>query len=44
MELHFVKSDLKFSPRKMFVSLEKQKSLKPKFIRNLKFLDTVYCL
>ena len=33
MELHFVKNNLRFSSEKMFVSLEKQKLLKPEFMR-----------
>ena len=32
MELHFVKHDSRFLSGKIFVSLEKQKLLKPEFI------------
>ena len=36
IELNFVKNDIRFSSGKMFVSLEKRKLLKPKFMREWK--------
>ena len=39
MELHFVKNDLRFSSKKIFVSLEKQKLLKPEFMRDSSKFD-----
>ena len=36
IELNFVKNDIRFSSGKMFVSLEKRKLLKPKFMTEWK--------
>ena len=38
-ELHFLKTDLRLLSSKMLVSLEKQKPLKPKFIKGISEFD-----
>ena len=39
MELHFIKNDLRFSSKKMFLSLGKWKLLKPEFMRDTSEFD-----
>ena len=39
IELHSIKSEFRFESRKMLVSLEKRKLLKPEFIREISEFD-----